>query len=274
MELLISRAYMRISSPPTKDEFELAMATRLAHASFGKDPVTYIAADVPALSDYLVENPPSVKCLVSNRDKDHFSDFTQFYRMELAEKYPPLSVIGLPTWQLLLDGERGQLSLKAQSLQHIIDSIREQATKVPGDGRRAQPLENGLRHGNADLRNEDPTSYHPCPHLIHNLNDGNLDGGFGWNIGQFNVDSLNGDCIRAWEDISASLAFQCDNEKVAERFPDPVNHGACEGSLETIADLYSWDEFWINQDVSAPWDFEQDESMLEFDVIASKVPAV
>jgi hypothetical protein len=274
MELLISRAYMRISSPPTKDEFELAMATRLAHASFGKDPVAYIAADVPALSDYLVENPLSAECLVSDRDKDYFSDFTQVYRMELAEIYPPLSVIGLPTWQLLLDGERGKLSLKAQSLQYIIYSIKEQATQVRGDGRRAQPLEDGLFHENAELRNEYLTCYHPGPDLIHNLNDGNLDGGFGWNIGQFNVDSLNGDCVRAWEDISASLPFQCDNEKVAERFPDPVNHGVCEGSFEPIADLYSWDEFWTNQDLSEPWGFGQDESMLKIDVIPSKAPVV
>jgi hypothetical protein len=79
MELLISRGFMRISCPPTIGEFELAMATRLAHASFGKDPVAYVAADARALAYYLVEDIPSAMSFILREEKYHFSDFSKFY---------------------------------------------------------------------------------------------------------------------------------------------------------------------------------------------------
>ncbi|CAN9388299.1 unnamed protein product [Alternaria alternata] len=184
MELLISRGFMRISCPPTIDEFELAMSTRLVHASFGKDLVAYIAGDVRALAEYLVEDIPSAMSLIPNEEKDHFSYFSKFYRVKLAEKYPPFDALSQP-------------SLKAQSLQYVIDSIEQQTAQALSDGKDLQFLVDETSVEDVQPKNEDVTSRDSCGGSDHGMNGGNLEDGFGWAIGKRNADIWSLDCIQA-----------------------------------------------------------------------------
>ncbi|KAI4958190.1 hypothetical protein J4E86_003787 [Alternaria arbusti] len=154
MELLVSRSEMRISSTPTADEFELAMATRLAHISFGMDTKDYIAADVPAIMEYFMENIPSAISVFPTEEEDCFRAFTDYYRVMFEESYPPLSALGLPEWQVLLDAEEGKPSLKAQTLQGIVQSIKRLASQCPGDTDGASILKYGVSHENRDTGNE------------------------------------------------------------------------------------------------------------------------
>ncbi|KAI4649367.1 hypothetical protein J4E93_003684 [Alternaria ventricosa] len=133
MELLVSRSEMLISSPPTADEFELAMATRLAHISFGMDTKDYIAADVPAIIEYFSKNLPSAISVFPTEEEDCFRAFTDYYRVMFEEDYPPLNGLGLPEWQVLLDAEEGKPSLKAQTLQGIVQSIKGLASQRISD---------------------------------------------------------------------------------------------------------------------------------------------
>ncbi|KAI4649914.1 uncharacterized protein J4E79_009761 [Alternaria viburni] len=154
MELLVSRSEMRISSPPTADEFELAMATRLAHVSFGMDTKDYIAADVPAIVEYFSENLPSAISVFPTEEEDCFRAFTDYYRVMFEENYPPLTALGLPEWQALLDAEKGKPSLKAQTLQGIVQSIKGLASHCPGDTGRTDILKDQVSHEKPDTENE------------------------------------------------------------------------------------------------------------------------
>jgi len=154
MELLVSRSEMRISSPPTADEFELAMATRLAHISFGMDTKDYIAADVPAIMDYFMENIPSTTSVFPTEEEDCFRAFTDYYRVMLEENYPPLNALGLPEWQALLDAEEGKPSLKAQTLQGIVQSIKGLASHCPGDADGTDILKDQVSHESPDTGDE------------------------------------------------------------------------------------------------------------------------
>ncbi|KAI4708026.1 hypothetical protein J4E89_007145 [Alternaria sp. Ai002NY15] len=154
MELLVSRSEMRISSPPTADEFELAMATRLAHISFGMDTKDYIAADVPAIIEYFSENLPSAISVFPTEEEDCFRAFTDYYRVMFEENYPPLNALGLPEWQALLDAEEGKPSLKAQTLQGIVQSIRGLAHQRPGDADGTNSLKDETSHEKPDTGNE------------------------------------------------------------------------------------------------------------------------
>ncbi|CAN9382990.1 unnamed protein product [Alternaria alternata] len=246
MELLISRGFMRISCPPTIGEFELAMATRLAHASFGKDPVAYVAADVRALADYLVEDIPSAMSLIPKEEKDHFSDFSKFYRVKLAEKYPPFDAVGLATWRLLLKGELGQPSLKAQSLRYVIDSIEQQTAQALSDRKDLQSLVDEASVEDVQPKNEDVTSRDINRGSDHGLNGGNLEDAFGWTIGKRNADIWSLDCIQAWEDFTASPDYQSNNQGAVGSFSGLIYDSVAEGTLQSMADLYSSHTFWSN----------------------------
>jgi hypothetical protein len=274
MELLISRGFMRISCPPTIDEFELAMATRLAHASFGKDPVAYIAGDVRALAEYLVEDIPSAMSLIPKEEKDHFSDFSKFYRVKLAEKYPPLDAVSLATWRLLLKGELGQPSLKAQSLRYVIDSIEQQTTQALSDGKDLQSLVDETSVEDVQPKNEDVTSRDSCGGSDHGMNGGNLEDGFGWAIGKRNADIWSLDCIQAWEDFTTSPDYQSDNQGAVGSFPGLIYDSVAEGTLHSMADLYSSHTFWSDQNSNVPWNSAQDVSALSIDDISSVAPTV
>jgi len=154
MELLVSRSEMRISSPPTADEFELAMATRLAHVSFGMDTKDYIAADVPAIIEYFSENLPSAISVFPTEEEDCFRAFTDYYRVMFEENYPALNALGLPEWQALLDAEEGKPSLKAQTLQGIVQSIKGLASHCPGDTGRTDVPKDQVSHEKPDTGNE------------------------------------------------------------------------------------------------------------------------
>ncbi|KAI4687306.1 hypothetical protein J4E81_008155 [Alternaria sp. BMP 2799] len=154
MELLVSRSEMRISSPPTADEFELAMATRLAHVSFGMDTKDYIAADVPAIIEYFSENLPSAISVFPTEEEDCFRAFTDYYRVMFEENYPPLNALGLPEWQVLLDAEKGKPSLKAQTLQGIVQSIKGLVSYDPGDAGRTDIPKDQVSHEKPDTGNE------------------------------------------------------------------------------------------------------------------------
>ena len=154
MELLVSRSEMRISSPPTADEFELAMATRLANVSFGMDNVEYIAADMPAIMEYFMENIPSAISVFPTEEEDCFRAFTDYYRVRFEESYPPLNALGLPDWQALLDAEKGKPSLKAQTLQGIVQSIKGLASHCPGDTGRTDVPKDQVSHEKPDTGNE------------------------------------------------------------------------------------------------------------------------
>ncbi|KAI4654890.1 uncharacterized protein J4E78_007068 [Alternaria triticimaculans] len=154
MELLVSRSEMRISSPPTADEFELAMATRLAQISFGMDTKDYIAADVPAIMDYFRENLPSAISVFPTEEEDCFRAFTDYYRVMFEENYPPLNALGLPEWQVLLDAEEGKPSLKAQTLQGIVQSIKGLTSHCPGDADGTNILKDGVSHEKPNTGNE------------------------------------------------------------------------------------------------------------------------
>ncbi|KAI4910324.1 hypothetical protein J4E90_007758 [Alternaria incomplexa] len=154
IELLVSRSEMRISSPPTVDEFELAMATRLAHVSFGMDTKDYIAADVPAIIEYFSENLPSAISVFPTEEEDCFRAFTDYYRVMFEENYPPLNALGLPEWQVLLDAEEGTPSLKAQTLQGIVQSIKGLAHQRPGDADGTDIPKDQVPHESPDTRNE------------------------------------------------------------------------------------------------------------------------
>jgi hypothetical protein len=246
MELLISRGFMRISCPRTIGEFELAMATRLAHASFGKDPVAYVAADVRALADYLVEDIPSAMSLIPKEEKDHFSDFSKFYRVKLAEKYPPFDAVSLATWRLLLKGELGQPSLKAQSLRYVIDSIEQQTAQALSDRKDLQSLVDEASVEDVQPKNEYVTSRDMNRGSDHGLNGGNLEDGFGWTIGKRNADIWSLDCIQAWEDFTASPDYQSDNQGAVGSFSGLIYDSVAEGTLQSMADLYSSHTFWSN----------------------------
>ncbi|KAI4630897.1 hypothetical protein J4E83_002422 [Alternaria metachromatica] len=154
MELLVSRSEMRISSPPTADEFELAMATRLANISFGMDTKDYIAADVPAIIEYFSENLPSAISVFPTEEEDCFRAFTDYYRVMFEENYPPLNALGLPEWQVLLDAEEGKPSLKAQTLQGIVQSIKGLASHCPDDADGTKILRDEASHEKPDTGNE------------------------------------------------------------------------------------------------------------------------
>ncbi|KAB2105345.1 hypothetical protein AG0111_0g6524 [Alternaria gaisen] len=188
MELLISRGFMRISCPPTTGKFELAMETRLARASFGKDPVAYIAGDLRALADYLVEDIPSAMSLISKEEKDYFSDFSKFYRMKLADKYALLDAVGLATWRLPLKGELGQPSLKARSLRYVIDSIEQQTPQALSGGKDLQSLVDETFVEDVQPKNEDVTSRDSYRGSDHGPDGGNLEDGFDWTTGKRNAD--------------------------------------------------------------------------------------
>ncbi|KAI4635765.1 uncharacterized protein J4E87_000721 [Alternaria ethzedia] len=154
MELLVSRSEMRISSPPTADEFELAMATRLAHVSFGMDTKDYIAADVPAIIEYFSENLPSAISVFPTEEEDCFRAFTDYYRVMFEENYPSLKAVGLPEWQALLDAEEGKPSLKAQTLRGIVQSIKGLDSHCTGDTGRTDILKDQLFHEKPDTGSE------------------------------------------------------------------------------------------------------------------------
>ena len=154
MELLVSRSEMRISSPPTADEFELVMAARLAHISFGMDTKDYIAADVPAIIEYFSENLPSAISVFPTEEEDCFRAFTDYYRVMFEENYPPLNALGLPEWQALLDAEEGKPSLKAQTLQGIVKSIKGLASHCPEDADGTKILKDQVSHEEPDTGNE------------------------------------------------------------------------------------------------------------------------
>ncbi|KAG9195156.1 hypothetical protein G6011_00276 [Alternaria panax] len=228
------------------------MATCPAQASFGKGPVADIAPVIPALADYLTEDIPPVICLLPIKEKDHFDNFSMYNRVAFAARYPPISNIGLPKWQLLLNGQTDQ---------------------VLGDGRGLRSLVSGLFDEHARSVNENVTSYLSNPDQSHNLGSGNLDGGFGWTIGESNTGHWNVDCIRAWRDFRESLAFQLNNEGFDGNFPNFFHAGADGGALQSTADLYSPDVVWTNQNSSAPWNSGQDVSASCMDVTQPEDPA-
>jgi hypothetical protein len=249
------------------------MATRLAHVSFGKDPVAYIAADVPALAVYLVENPAAATYLTPNEAEDHFGNFAKYYHAKLAESYPPLSAVGLPAWQLLLAVEQGQPSLKARSLQYIIDFIKEQAGQTLEDGRVLQPPEAAIPYKDPGVRDEILTSYHPDSGLIDNPESGVLDVGSSWTFSGFNASFLSVDCAGLLGDANVGPFAQYSDEGIAEVTPGPNNPGAGGGGAqERITGFPLSDEPWSNQDLSAPWNLGQDDSAPGFDIVSSEIP--
>jgi hypothetical protein len=272
MELLIGRSEMRISSPPTADEFELVMAARIAHASFGKDQVDYIAADVPALSDYLSENLPSAMCIFLNEDEDHFSCYTDYYRARFAEEYPPLGVLELPAWRALLDGERGQPSLKAQSLQQIIESITAQASQPLGDAGRTPLPTDDLWYKDLELSNVGIDGYNLDPGHIHGLGGDDFGGGFRWNDTDTNESVLNANQNEALHYESATLITSWYNGETAQRFPDPIVPKADAGASDLNVDFDPESWFWTDLDMPLPWGFGQDDNSAEADGELSRMP--
>ena len=208
MELLVSRSEIRISSPPTADEFELAMATRLAHVSFGMDTKDYIAADVPAIIEYFSENLPSAISVFPTEEEDCFRAFTDYYRVMFEENYPPLTALGLPEWQVLLDAEEGKPSLKAQTLQGIVQSIRGLASHRPRDADGTNILKDGVSHEKPDTGNE---------HI----------GNARWELGQtlgVGRDSFDGDPQRPDHLTNASFASLAQSEEVQHYDANPASY--------------------------------------------------
>jgi hypothetical protein len=181
MELLVSRSEMRISSPPTLEEFELAMATRLAHVCFGTDKMDYIAADVPAMMDYLLNNLPSAMCVLPTKGEDDFSGYTDYYHAMLTENYPPLTVLGLPAWRALLNAEGDRPSLKAQSLRSIINAIQRQAAQLPSDVTGAQPWKDCILNKKPELIDQSLRKYRLKLGQSHGVGVDSLDEADRWN---------------------------------------------------------------------------------------------
>ncbi|KAI4927200.1 uncharacterized protein J4E92_006366 [Alternaria infectoria] len=257
MELLVSRSEMRISSPPTADEFELAMATRLAHISFGMDTKDYIAADVPAIIEYFSENLPSAISVFPTEGEDCFRAFTDYYRVMFEENYPPLNTLGLPEWQVLLDAEEGKPSLKAQTLQGIVQSIKGLAHQRPGDADGTDILKDPVSHESPDTGNE-------------HLKNACLELGQTLGVGR---DSFDGDLQRPDQLTNASFPSVAQNEQSQQYDATPAPHwkntevqGAhvhpfvpeADARVQDVHGDYYGPEGWFRTDLNAmmPWDYE------------------
>ncbi|KAI4923964.1 hypothetical protein J4E85_008122 [Alternaria conjuncta] len=255
IELLVSRSEMRISSPPTADEFELAMATRLAHVSFGMDTKDYIAADVPAIIEYFSENLPSAISVFPTEEEDCFRAFTDYYRVMFEENYPPLSALGLPEWQALLDAEEGRPSLKAQTLQGIVQSIKGLASHCPGDTDKTNILEDQASRVKPDTGNE-------------HLKNARLE--LSQTLG-VSRDSFDGDPQRPDHLTNASFASLAQSEEVQHYDANPASYWnntevpggyvhpfvpEADARAEDVHGDYYSPEGWSRNDLDAlmPWD--------------------
>ncbi|KAI4948445.1 hypothetical protein J4E91_005868 [Alternaria rosae] len=219
MELLVSRSEMRISSPLTADEFELGMATRLAHVSFGMDVVDYCAADVPAITNYFMENLPSAISVFPSEDEDFFRGFTDHYRVMFTERYPPLNALGLLEWESLLAAEEGRPSLKARTLRGIVQSIKGLSSQRPGDADGTHILKDVVSHEKPDTGNE---------HLDH----ARLELGQALGVGR---SSFVGDV--QWHDQLTNAAFP--NEVQNEKVQHYDTNSACYGNNTEVSGEYS-----------------------------------
>jgi hypothetical protein len=188
--------------------------------------------------------------------------------------YPPFDAIGLPAWRLLLKGELNRPSLKAQSLRYVIDSIEQQTAQASSDGKDLQSLVDETSVEDVQPKNEDVTSRDMNRGSDHGLNGRNLEDGFGWTIRKRNADIWSLDCIQAWEDFTASPDYQSDNQGAVGSFPGSIYDSVAEGTLQSMADLYSSHTFWSNQNSNVPWNFAQDVSALSIDDITSVTSTV
>ncbi|KAI4693729.1 uncharacterized protein J4E84_002304 [Alternaria hordeiaustralica] len=255
MELLVSRGEMRISSPPTADEFELAMATRLAHISFGMDTKDYIAADVPAIMDYFKENLPSAISVFPTEEEDCFRAFTDYYRVMFEENYPPLNALGLPEWQALLDAEEGKPSLKAQTLQGIVQSIKGLAHQRPGDADVINSLKDEASHEKPDTGNEHLKNARLELGQTLGLGRDGFDGDLQW------PDQLTNavfPSVAQSEEVphyDANPASYCNNTEVPGGYVHPFAPEV-NARVEDVHGDYYGPEGWFRSDLNAlmPWD--------------------
>ncbi|CAN9366336.1 unnamed protein product [Alternaria sp. RS040] len=211
---------------------------------------------------------------IAKEEKDHFRHFNKFYSVKFGEKYPPFDAVGLATWRFLLEGELGQPSLKAQSLRYVIESIEQQTAQVLSDRKDLQSLVDEASVEDFQPKNKDVTSRDSCRGSDHALNGENLEDGFGWTIGKRNADIWSLDCIQAGEDFTASPDYQPENQGAVRSFSGSIYDSVAEGTLQSMADLYSSHTFSSNQNSNVPWNSAQDVSALSIDDITSVTPTV
>jgi len=100
----------------------MAMAVRLAHASFGKHPITYVAADIPAVTAYLEEDIPSAMLLITKGDDAVFGDFVSELNAKFSEEYPSVDQSGYNKWMDLLIQVKPKL-LKSKTIALVLKRI-------------------------------------------------------------------------------------------------------------------------------------------------------
>ncbi|KAE8867728.1 hypothetical protein PTNB29_01639 [Pyrenophora teres f. teres] len=130
LELLISRSEIGVSSPATKEEFEMAMAMRLAHELFGKDPMMFVAADIPTMTAYLEGDVPSAMLLTTTEDDDVFGDLVEELSMKFSERYPSIDRSGQFAWMDLHRQVKNPESLQATVIKLILDKISRLGVEV------------------------------------------------------------------------------------------------------------------------------------------------
>ncbi|KAI2476491.1 hypothetical protein Ptr902_12125 [Pyrenophora tritici-repentis] len=123
LELLISRSDIVVSSPATREELDMAMAMRFAQQLFGKDPITFVAADIPTITAYLEGDIPSAMFLTIAEDDNVFGDFVEELAKRFLEDYPPIDKSGQVAWMNLHSQAKYPNSLQTKVIELILNKI-------------------------------------------------------------------------------------------------------------------------------------------------------
>ena len=118
----------------------MAMAIRLAHASFGKDPTIYVASDIPVVTAYLEEDITSAMLLITKGDDAVFDDFVSELNAKFSEQYPPVDQSGYAGWMDLFN-QVNPKSLKGRTIALVLK-------KILGLNLGGIPKERHVSHGN------------------------------------------------------------------------------------------------------------------------------